>query len=247
MKILPDGGYTINECLEISGGGEGYFVFGRGWLLEIINIESGDYCFLSDGEKVCPLTSRFGVFYPTFSFVKPDIRNVSGRVRGVGSVEMLHGLPDKPFIFETDFAGDFVQLDQAMRIIDSAETRRSIEVNTSPSELTRRAKRLIDESYLVYPSIARIAARLPVSHAHLSRQFKRDYGLSPSAYLHQLRVAEATFRLAVGEPIVDVSYEVGYNDLSRFYKQFRKATSTSPAICRTMLEERRTSKNAKTR
>ena len=29
--------------------------------------------------------------------------------------------------------------------------------------------------------------------------------------------------------------EVGYNDLSRFYKQFRKATRTSPAACRTMM------------
>ena len=88
------------------------------------------------------------------------------------------------------------------------------------------------ENYLVYPSIARIADRLKVSHEHLSRQFKKDYALTPSAYLHKLRVAEATFRLALGEEIVDISLDVGYNDLSRFYKQFRKATRTSPAVCR---------------
>lgn len=246
MNSLPGGGYTIDDRLEISGGGEGYFVFGRGWLLEIVDIDKGDYCFLSDGKEVRPLIGHFGVFYPPFSFVKPSIRNVTGRVRGVGSVEIRRGLPKRPFIFETDFDGDFVQLDQAIKVIDSAEKRSSIEVNSSPSLLSQAVKRLIDENYLVYPSIARIAARLKVSHAHLSRQFKKDYGLSPGAYLHHLRVAEATFRLAVGEPIIDVSHEVGYNDLSRFYKQFRKATSTSPAVCRTMLVERRTSKNAKT-
>ena len=76
------------------------------------------------------------------------------------------------------------------------------------------------------------ADRLKVSHEHLSRQFKKDYGLTPSAYLHKLRVAEATSRLSKGEEIIDISLDVGYNDLSRFYKQFRKATRTSPAVCR---------------
>ena len=74
--------------------------------------------------------------------------------------------------------------------------------------------------------------------------------MSPSAYLHHLRVAEATFRLAVGEPIIEISMDVGYNDLSRFYKQFHKVTKTSPAVCRSMLEAGNdsefTSKNAKT-
>ena len=42
----------------------------------------------------------------------------------------------------------------------------------------------------------------PPALAHLSRQFKRDYGLTPSAYLRQLRVADAPLRLAAGQPIV---------------------------------------------
>jgi two-component system response regulator YesN len=77
---------------------------------------------------------------------------------------------------------------------------------------------------------------LNISHEHLSRQFKKDYGLSPSAYLHKLRVAEATFRLTLGEEIIDISQDVGYNDLSRFYKQFKKATHTSPAVCRKQVQ-----------
>jgi AraC-like DNA-binding protein len=47
-----------------------------------------------------------------------------------------------------------------------------------------------------------------------------------------LRVADATFRLSKGEPIIEISQDVGYNDLSRFYKQFRKSTNTSPGACR---------------
>jgi AraC-like DNA-binding protein len=61
-------------------------------------------------------------------------------------------------------------------------------------------------------------------------------------------MADTPLRLARGEPIIEVSAEVGYNDLSRFYKQFRKKTKTSPAACRDILNRpESTSKNAKTR
>ncbi|MGH9908785.1 MAG: helix-turn-helix domain-containing protein, partial [Pyrinomonadaceae bacterium] len=64
---------------------------------------------------------------------------------------------------------------------------------------------------------------------------KRDFEMSPNAYLRQLRVADVPLLLARGEEIVNVSLDVGYNDLSRFYKQFRKTTKTSPGVCRTIM------------
>lgn len=236
MKILEEGVYTISDRIDIAGVGAGYFAFARGWLLEIVDLDGGKYCFLSDGREVRPSGGRFGVYYPGFTLVKPLVENARGSVRGIGAVEQMAELPDKPVMFDTDFEGEFTKLSQAIDVFKTARNSRSIEINTEPSLISIRAKRLIDENYLIYPSIARIAARLKISPEHLSRQFKRDFTLSPSSYLHQLRVADATFRLSVGEPIIDISHEVGYNDLSRFYKQFRKQTRTSPAICRSMLE-----------
>jgi len=52
----------------------------------------------------------------------------------------------------------------------------------------------------------------------------------------KLRLADAPLRLARGEQIVNVSLDAGYNDLSRFYKQFRKNTKTSPGACQTLLK-----------
>jgi AraC-like DNA-binding protein len=66
--------------------------------------------------------------------------------------------------------------------------------------------------------------------------------MTPSAYLRQLRVADATFRLSKGEPIIEVSGDVGYNDLSRFYKQFRRQTTKTPGFCQTLLKSRRARK-----
>ena len=235
MKILSDGSYAIDDVVSIENAGTTPFVFGRGWLLEILEIESGEFYFFRDAEKIVPGNRRFGIYYPPFSFVRSYVADLKGKVRGVGHTEPHPALPTRPVIFETDFDRSFTSASDAVEIIDSARNVQSIETNTEPSFLSIRAKRLIDENYLIYPSIARIAGRLKVSHPHLTRQFKRDFAMTPSEYLHQLRVAEATFRLSTGEPIIDISHEVGYNDLSRFYKQFRKNTRTSPALCREML------------
>jgi AraC-like DNA-binding protein len=232
MQVLQDGGYTYNDQLAIDGEGTTDFVFARGWLLEVVDLEAGQYFFLSDGKEVRPAQNRFGVFYPSFTFVRAFAQNIKGRMTGIGNERSYLELPNNPFIFETDHRGEFASIDQAFEVLRRSRNRQSIEVRSEPSRVSGSAKRLIDENYLVFPSIARIADRLKVSHEHLSRQFKKDYGLSPSAYLHKLRVAEATFRLSLGEEIVDISLDVGYNDLSRFYKQFRKATDTSPAMCR---------------
>lgn len=236
MQTNSDGSYSIRDVVSIDGTGDSPFVFGRGWLLEILTVESGEFCFYRDSQKISPRSSRFGAFYPPFSFVRSGVRNLRGTVKGVGHIEVLPGLPEYPVIFETEFKDDFTSANDAVDVIGSARNLQSIVTNTDPSLLSIRAKRLIDENYLVFPSIGRIADRLKVSHAHLSRQFKHDFSMTPSEYLHHLRVAEATFRLSIGEPIIDISHDVGYNDLSRFYKQFRKNTRTSPAICREMLK-----------
>lgn len=236
MKTLSDGGYAISDRIEIDGEGADVFVFGRGWLLEVVDIERGEYCFTSNGQMVRPQSAHFGVYYPSFSLVKPFVKDVSGWVKGVGAMSVAKGLPDGPVLFETDFEGNFTTVDQATEVIASARNVLPIAFSTAPSLLTLNCKRLIDDNYLVFPSIARIADRLGVSHEHMTRQFKRDLGMSPSAYLHHLRVAEATFRLSLGEQIIDISMDVGYNDLSRFYKQFRKKTATSPGECRTVLQ-----------
>ena len=232
MQRLADGAYAISDQVEVPGEGTTDFVFARGWLLEIVDLASGDYYFLSDGKEVRPVGRYFGVFYPTFTFVRAFARNIRGHMIGVGSEQAYPELPNSPFIFETDHRTAFTNIDQAFDVLSHSRNRQPIVVCTKPSLVSLNAKRLIDENYLIYPSIARIAGKLNISHEHLSRQFKKDYGLSPSAYLHKLRVAEATFRLSLGEEIIEISQNVGYNDLSRFYKQFRKATQTSPAMCR---------------
>ena len=235
MQHLHDGGYSISDRLDIAGEGTTDFIFARGWLLEIIELTSGAYYFLSNGKEVRPAGKRFGVFYSPITFVRAFARDIKGEMVGIGSEETFPWLPESPFIFETDHSGPLDRIELALEVLNGCRDRQPIDVNTNPARISLEAKRLIDQNYLIFPSIAKIAERLKVSHEHLSRQFKKDYGLSPRTYLHKLRIAEATFRLSRGHEIIDISEDVGYNDLSRFYKQFKKTTHTSPAVCRKQL------------
>ena len=164
MEILPDGGYRISDTVEIGGEGESHLVFGRGWLVEIVDLTGGDYFFFRDGKEIRPGGSRFGVFYPQFTLVRACVKNMKGFVRGIGDVKPVSGLSHTPFIFETDFEGDLVGIEQAVSLMSASRGYQSIEVNPKPSLLSLGTKRLIDENYLDHPSIARIAERLEVKY-----------------------------------------------------------------------------------
>lgn len=238
-KFLPDGAYFFEDQLEIKEDFSVKIVLCASWLLELYELEAGELFFIRGAEKIYPKTKRFGIFYPPFTISQPFFKQVKGFVQGIAATDAFpEEFPTAPVLFETDFTESLSGIEQAKEILKTGKNRQSVELNPKPSLLSLKAKRLIDENYFIYPSIARIAARLNVSHEHLSRQFKRDYDLTPSAYLHQIRIADATFRLAKGEEIINVSQDVGYNDLSRFYKQFRKSMETSPGSCKMKKQDR---------
>jgi len=239
-RFLPDGAYLFEDDLEVQGALTAKVITCAAWMLELYELKAGEVVFISGTTHVRPATKCFGVLYPPFNISQACLENAKGRLVGVAATESLPaGLTKVPRMFETTSIELPTGVAQVLEIVNRDESHQSVEMNPKPSLLSVKTKRLIDENYLSYPSIARIARRLGVTHEHLSRQFKLDLGMSPSAYLRQLRLADAPLRLARGEGIVNVSLDVGYNDLSRFYKQFRKTTSTSPGACQTMMKPNR--------
>ena len=239
-SFLPDGAYVFQDELDVKGKIAAKVIICTAWLLEVHELKAGKISFVSGSTQILPRTKCFGVLYPPFTMSSLFIEDVTSSLVGVASTEPLpssfNGLPT---VFETDCGEVPTSVAQVLEIIRRGRDAQIVDFNPNASLLSKNAKRLIDENFLSYPSIARIAQRLGVSPEHLSRQFKRDFQITPSAYLHQLRLADARLRLARGEPIVNVSLDVGYNDLSRFYKQFRKNSKTSPGACQTLMKPRR--------
>jgi len=240
-ELLPSGAYLCEGELDVSDLCTSTVITCEAWLLELYKLGAGELFFISGKEHIRPKTKRFGVFYPPFSITQPCFNNTRGRFVGIAVTEPLPArFTTAPAVFESTFTEPPSGVAQVIETLSEGGNRQPIDINPKPSLLSLKAKRLIDENYLVYPSIARIAVRLGVTHEHLSRQFKRDFDMSPSNYFRRLRVADAPLRLARGEEIINVSQSVGYNDLSRFYKQFRKTTSTSPGAFKKIMRPQRT-------
>jgi AraC-like DNA-binding protein len=194
-------------------------------------VRSGTAGFLQDGVRV-PIAARsFVLFYAPFSITELVAEDLRTTWVGLGGTAPAPA--EAPLILDVPAETDPRSPADLLAVVAAGrETARAFDRCTRPSPLSRRAKAFLDASYRSAPSIASLAARLSVSHPHLTRSFKRDFGLSPLAYRHALRATEAVKRLADGEPIVDVAGEVGYEDLGRFYKSFRKAMRTAPGRCR---------------
>jgi AraC-like DNA-binding protein len=228
---LAGGLSWIEEEMEVRGRLSGAFATGPGWILELHHVATGSVCYVQDGASVPVRSRRFALLYAPFSITELVLEDVKTRWLGLagedGTAPARGAVVfDVPRGVRPSTPGDMLAL------LDGHGDVRSFERCTAPFALARRAKAILDGSYRSTPSIASLAARLGVSHPHLTRQFKRDFGMTPVGYRHALRASEAAARLARGEPIVDVSGDVGYEDLGRFYKSFRKALHSSPGRCR---------------
>jgi AraC family L-rhamnose operon regulatory protein RhaS len=78
-----------------------------------------------------------------------------------------------------------------------------------------------------------VARRLGLSRRAFTSRFRSVTGMSREAYLRQHRVAHAC-RLLDGteRSIIGIAFECGYNDLSSFYRAFKRETRRTPASWR---------------
>ncbi len=77
------------------------------------------------------------------------------------------------------------------------------------------------------PQMRRIAH---TSAEHLSRTFRKQLDCTPTEYVNDLRLTVAANLLIHSDrPIVDISLEVGYDNLSYFYRIFKQRYRLTPA------------------
>ena len=104
MQMQQDGSFSISDSVDIKGEGCSFFVFGAAWLLEILDLTSGEFFFFSDGEPIRPAGRRFGIYYPPFTIIKSCVKDMKGSVAGVGAVgEPPSGLALMPLDLRNGF------------------------------------------------------------------------------------------------------------------------------------------------
>jgi transcriptional regulator GlxA family with amidase domain len=95
--------------------------------------------------------------------------------------------------------------------------------------LVARAQKQMEDTLQQGFQLSGLASSLAVSERTLNRRFKEATGLTPLAYLQNLRI-EVAKRLLETRPIAldALSRRVGYGDISTFRQLFRRKTGLSP-------------------
>ena len=73
------------------------------------------------------------------------------------------------------------------------------------------------------------ARRINVSSRTLARRFYQETGLQFSDWVRRARLMDALTRLALGESVLTVSLELGYESQSAFSAMFRRVLGVSPS------------------
>jgi len=90
---------------------------------------------------------------------------------------------------------------------------------------------MIEEEYQNLYRISSLAKRIDSENWDLTRAFKKSYGITPLKYLNSLRTIEAIYKIlenGKNAKIIDIAFNVGFRDLSRFNKQFKKIVRFIP-------------------
>jgi AraC-like DNA-binding protein len=80
--------------------------------------------------------------------------------------------------------------------------------------------------------IKEISELFKLTLSQTTKIFAKTFGLTPVEYRSKVRIFNSMFNLLISKDSTDVTeiaYESGFSDLSRFNKQFKKITSTTPS------------------
>jgi AraC-like DNA-binding protein len=96
----------------------------------------------------------------------------------------------------------------------------------------RRVRALIEARYADDLRLDELAAAAGFSTHHLIRAFRRAVGLTPHAYVVDVRVRRAQDRLRIGQAPADVAADVGFADQAHLTRAFKARLGVTPGAYR---------------
>jgi AraC-like DNA-binding protein len=123
-----------------------------------------------------------------------------------------------------------------------AESARNCDEGSGSSAPTwlRRVREALDDSYLMAPALADLAAVGGVHPVHLSREFRKRYRITIGEYIRKRRIEHASELLSnSGMPMAEIASTCGFSDQSHFCSLFKKYSGLTPAKFRDLSERPR--------
>ncbi len=95
-------------------------------------------------------------------------------------------------------------------------------------EIVSRVRQYLHANYTHNVTLQSLTTLSGLSSYHLVRVFRATVGLTPHAYLEQIRINQAKKLLQSRTPITEVAFLTGFTDQSHLTKHFKRMTGVTP-------------------
>jgi AraC-like DNA-binding protein len=231
VDVAP-GVLRIEQRVRVRGRAVGTDVSGPACICARVQLARGSVSYLGSPVRVSA-PGVFLVLLPPFAIVQATLARCDASTTAVALRPPARvALPRQPILVPWDEARPLPGTDEALEAIWQTGGGVAIGRAASPHAIAAHGKDIIDGEYATPIAMSTIAARLGTSPSAFARVFRGAYGIPPVRYRHQVRIVDALLRLADGDAPIDVGQDVGFGDLSRFYKIFRRVACAPPGMYR---------------
>jgi AraC family transcriptional regulator of adaptative response / methylphosphotriester-DNA alkyltransferase methyltransferase len=96
--------------------------------------------------------------------------------------------------------------------------------------LLRKMENYLTHHYMHPHTLKKMAREFQLSHTYITRIFRQQLAITPHQYLTKLRIDQACQMMQdTNHPINDIAFEVGYQDVSSFFRAFTRQKNCAPS------------------
>ena len=200
------------------------------WLASLVIVREGQLGF-RDARGARPMQApRFLLYLPAGALVRMPLWAARVETVGISAAHSPPGWPTLPVAVPCTLTPESVLDEQALAAVlqHASPTEHRIDAERGHPARLRRQRAALYQQALRPSPVSRVVRDFDLSMAVFSRTFHAAFGLSPRDYCQRVRVHAAVVSLLGGLSIAHAALDSGWQDLSRFYRQFRSATGQTP-------------------
>ncbi len=101
-------------------------------------------------------------------------------------------------------------------------------IDTRERTAVSRARDYLIANFATDVGLEELAEVAGLSRAHLIRAFRKEFHITPHAFLTDVRVRQARMLLRLGRPIAEVAFDCGFADQAHFSRHFKSRIGVTP-------------------
>lgn len=192
------------------------------------------------GEAATAQGFQMRSMYPTIAHMQTAVYELTGRhntlpyfrdvriddpiaTRSVFALHHALTTGADPLEYESRFIATLAQLIKRYGELHPAERPLSNE-----RRAVRQVRHYIEAHFAQRISLSDLAAHVTLSPYYLLRVFRAEVGVSPHAYLQDVRVRRAQQLIELGKPLAEVSFAVGFSSQSHLTRRFKQFIGVTP-------------------